>query len=105
MKKIVIPGNVALKLQDRVVDYSFHQYVVENVLADEKFGVNHRTLKSALSIESRVMKVRAGDELVLDESEWQLLAAAVAEPTRPFVVVVVKQLVAFLDAILEAKEV
>ena len=108
MKTIVIPKPIMVSFYDKESENKemlFHEMIFGSVLPDAKFGKDMKSILSAVSIKTALIKAveKNEEEFVLDDVDWALLKTVVEEPTNGYNPAIVMQLTPFLLAITEAK--
>lgn len=75
---------------------------LETPLDDERWGASRATLRQAERVEDAFTGKVPGDVVELEYPDWFLLEAAVSQPRKPYAPAVVRQVLTYLDAVIEA---
>ena len=107
MRKIVVPQDIEIKLDvpkpdDKPLIISFYQFLSQTVLTDQKFGKDMKSLMSAVSLKTTFKNAKPGDEVQVDNEEWELLNEIVKEPSQGYNPILAMELVPFMLVITEA---
>lgn len=100
MRYITIPESIKVKEQPIPVTFL---NLIEQWTNDNKFGaLGVAGIKMSIAIHDRFRDAKIGDEIPLDDKEWTQLCEIVNNPTGGYVTSVVKQVMAFCDAVINA---
>lgn len=84
--------------------WSFGTYLVNIVLPDPSIGTAYKVLKSCAILEAQFKDVSVGKWIAVEDAHWELIKIAIETPKGSGVPSsVLRQLLPFMDAVLEAK--
>lgn len=102
MKTIKVPQNLQLELNTKdgtqVINYSFKDFLLTNVLLKDEFGVSFELLEQTES----VMKQLGSDVIEVSDQYYEVLRDVVLTPKIPWKVHLGVQILPFLRAIKDA---
>jgi hypothetical protein len=75
----------------------------ENACNDQKLGLTRATLKAANNFLAALEGCVPGNVVEVSDGDWKSVADAMEHPSSPYVPAVARQIVDFIDVVLDAK--
>ena len=99
----LLPNYAAQQTKEgKTIEFTF--LVREVWTNDPVFGRDAKSVKIAARIDRRFENVKPGDEVALEEIEWELLKAAATSPSSPYMPRWMKRCVSMIEVIEDAPQ-
>jgi hypothetical protein len=104
MKQITVPANVQVEVTPGAPkqEASFAYFLIQNSLADDQFGVSLDALQASNRMVNALAGKQPGDKVSLSDEDWKILCTVMHKPTKPYPVLVARQIWSFIHAVFSA---
>lgn len=103
---IIVPEPLELKVPGaQTEEYSFQSFV-QTLLSQPHWGKDYKAVRTGVSIENKVADAKPGSKIELAEADWELLRKSAETPENGFGLhpILLRQMLPFMDAVVQAEE-